>query len=189
MLALVPVRGVLASSVAVTVWTVPARVLVVKLTVAMPLALVRLVPEAKLPPAPVFVQVTVSPALETGLLLASASWALIVTALPATGLRSEEHTSELQSSLQIVCRLALVPVRAVLASSFAVSLHDALPILLVVKLTVAMPLALVRLVPEAKLPPAPVFVQVTVSPALETGLLLASASWALIVTALPATGL
>ena len=71
MLALVPVLA--APSVAVTVWIVPAAVLVVKLTVAMPLALVVLVAVAKLPPTPVLDQVTTMPEVDTGLLLASAS--------------------------------------------------------------------------------------------------------------------
>ncbi len=69
----------------VTVWVVPAVVEVVKLTVAMPEPLVVEVAEPKMPPAPVFDQLTVRPLVETALLLASASWAVIVTALPATG--------------------------------------------------------------------------------------------------------
>src|SRR5919206_591894 len=55
-------------------------------TVAMPLASVKLVGLAKLPPVPVLLQVTVLPAVLTALPLASANWAEIVTLLPATGL-------------------------------------------------------------------------------------------------------
>ena len=62
MLALVPVLA--APSVAVTVWIVPAVVSVVKLTVAMPLALVVLVAVAKLPPTPVLDQVTTMPEVD-----------------------------------------------------------------------------------------------------------------------------
>src|SRR5437868_5067208 len=39
--------------------------------------------------------------------------------------RSEEHTSELQSRFDLVCRLLLEPARTVV---FTLSLHDALPI-------------------------------------------------------------
>src|SRR5437016_5701370 len=41
------------------------------------------------------------------------------------GARSEEHTSELQSLTNLVCRLLLVPPPPV---SYTLSLHDALPI-------------------------------------------------------------
>src|SRR5262245_46512405 len=41
------------------------------------------------------------------------------------GVRSEEHTSELQSLRHLVCRLLLAPLRSVI---YTLSLHDALPI-------------------------------------------------------------
>ena len=58
-----------------TVWIgVPAAVPFLRaVTVAMPLALVVLVPVAELPPTPVLDQVTTMPEVDTGLLLASAS--------------------------------------------------------------------------------------------------------------------
>src|SRR5437762_942648 len=43
--------------------------------------------------------------------------------------RSEEHTSELQSPMYLVCRLLLVPPTTVI---YTLSLHDALPILILV---------------------------------------------------------
>src|SRR5438034_4123462 len=75
----------LVPSSAVTVWIVPEVLLVVKATEATPEPFVLLVAEAKLPPAPVLDQVTTRPEVDTVLLFASASWALIVTAVPATG--------------------------------------------------------------------------------------------------------
>ena len=69
----------------VTVWAVPATVEVVKLTVATPEPLVVELGEPREPPAPVFDQLTVRPLVETALPLVSASWAVIVTELPATG--------------------------------------------------------------------------------------------------------
>ena len=89
MTGLVPVLP--SPSVAVTVCSVPATVLVVKLTVATPLPSVALVGEEKLPPFVLF-HVTTVPGIATGLSLASASWAVIVTLLPATGLELLEVT-------------------------------------------------------------------------------------------------
>jgi hypothetical protein len=71
-------------SVAVSVWTVPATVLVVNCTVAMPLALVKLVGALNEPPL-VLLQLTVLPVFHTGLPKLSASCAVIVTTLPAAG--------------------------------------------------------------------------------------------------------
>src|SRR6185369_3533222 len=71
--------------VAVTTCTVATVVDVVKLTVATPLAFVLLVALANEPPF-VLDQVTVCPAVPIGLLFASANCAVIVTAVPATGL-------------------------------------------------------------------------------------------------------
>ena len=82
MLALVPVSDEL--SVPVTVCTVPTVELVVNVTVAIPLAFVVLVAVPNEPPF-VLLQVTVLPDVDTGLLLASANCAVIVTLLPATG--------------------------------------------------------------------------------------------------------
>jgi hypothetical protein len=83
MVALVPVRA--PASVAVTVVAVPPAVLVVNTTVAMPLPFVVLVAVANDPPEPDLVQVMTAPVVATGLLFTSASWALIVTPVPATG--------------------------------------------------------------------------------------------------------
>ena len=55
------------------------------MTVAMPRALVRLVAELNDPPAPVLLQVTLTPDLRSGQWLALTSRALMVTAVPATG--------------------------------------------------------------------------------------------------------
>jgi len=82
MFALAPVRLVL--SVAVTLWTVPATVVVVKDTVTVPPLFVVLVGEANDPPL-VLVQVTTFPEVGTEVPLASANCAVIVTAAPAVG--------------------------------------------------------------------------------------------------------
>src|SRR5436853_394056 len=47
--------------------------------------------------------------------------------LPARFLRSEEHTSELQSLRHLVCRL-LLENRTATSQTYTLSLHDALPI-------------------------------------------------------------
>jgi len=80
MLPLVPVR--LEASVAVTVCTVPATVLVVNTTVAFPLASVFDVAVAKLPPL-VLDQVTTRPEVATGLFPASINCDVIVTVPPS----------------------------------------------------------------------------------------------------------
>src|SRR5699024_5446934 len=49
----------------------------------------------------------------------------IVTKSKASAPRSEEHTSELQSRFDLVCRLLLEPPPP---DSYTLSLHDALPI-------------------------------------------------------------
>ena len=71
MLALVPASDVL--SVAVTVYVMPEVVDVVKLTVAVPFAVVVEVVDANVPPLPVLLHVTVFPLVATELPLASAS--------------------------------------------------------------------------------------------------------------------
>ena len=70
--------------VAVMVCAVPAAVLLVNVTVAIPLVLVVLVAAEKDPP-PVLDQVTTCPLVVTELLLPSASCALMVTDAPAIG--------------------------------------------------------------------------------------------------------
>ncbi len=170
----------------VTVWVVPATVEVVKLTVATPEPLVVEVGEPNEPPAPVFDQVTVRPLVETALLLASASCAVIVTALPATGLEELDVTRYCVAGPGTVVKPLVVPLWE---PSSPVTVWVVPATVEVVKLTVATPEPLVVEVGEPNEPPAPVFDQVTVRPLVETALLLASASCAVIVTALPATGL
>ena len=132
-------------SSAVTVCDVPETVEVVKLTVATPEPLVVEVPDAKLPPAPVFDQVTVRPLVETGLLLASASWAVIVTAVPATGLDELDVTMYLVGPAGTVVMLLVVPL-CVPSSPLTVWMVPA--VVEVVKLTVATPEPLVVEVPD-----------------------------------------
>ena len=62
-------------------------------TVAMPFVLVVLVPDENEPPDPVLLQVTTFPAMGTGRPPASANCAVMVTAVPATGLLSLEVTT------------------------------------------------------------------------------------------------
>ena len=102
----------LAPSSPVTVWVVPATVEVVKLTVAMPEPLVVEVGEPNEPPVPVFDQVTVRPLVETALLLTSASCAVIVTALPATGLEELDVTRYCVAGPGIVVIALVVPLLA-----------------------------------------------------------------------------
>ena len=104
---LVPVR--LELSVAVTAWVVPAVVPVVKVTDAMPAALVVEVGEPNRPPAPVFDQLTVLPAAATGIPFESESWAVIVTAEPAAGLAFDELTTYLDGT-GVKATVALPPI-------------------------------------------------------------------------------
>ena len=113
MLPLVPVNEVL--SVAVTVWTVPATVLVVKTTVATPPVSVRLVGLANDPPVPVLLHVTVLPEVFTELLFASASCARIVTVSPAVGVLLLDVTIYFVAGPGCVVMVGLVPVRPVLS--------------------------------------------------------------------------
>jgi hypothetical protein len=113
MFGLVPVKGV--ASVPVTVCTVPATVPVEKTTVATPLAFVVLVGDANDPPAPVLLQVTVIPAVATGLLFASTSCARIPTVSPATGLYRLAPTTYFVAGPGIVVMFELVPVKLVLS--------------------------------------------------------------------------
>ena len=81
---LVPV-SVGAELVAVTVVAVPARLCVVKTTVAIPSEFVVEVAKAKDPLVLDLLQVTTFPAVATGLPSTSASWAVMVTVEPAAG--------------------------------------------------------------------------------------------------------
>ena len=109
MVALVPVK--LPPSVPVTVVAVPATVCVVKTTVAIPEALVWLVAVAKDPFAFDLLQVTVKLAVLTGLLLASASWAVIFAVAPAVGVLLLEVTRYFVAAPTAVVMVAVVPVR------------------------------------------------------------------------------
>lgn len=167
----------------VTVCAVPDVVAVVKLTVAMPLALVVDVAALKLPP-PVLDHVTTCPLVATALSFASASWAVMVTVLPATGLALDDVTKYFAAAPAIVVNTAVVPVTPPVAPVTVCAVPDAV---FVVKVTVATPLAFVVVVGAEKLPP-PVLDHVTTFPAVVTALLFASASCAVIVTVPPATG-
>ena len=157
--------------------------LVKKLTVATPLAFVVLVGEENCPP-PVLLQVTTLPALLTALLFASASWAVIATGAPAIGLFVLAVTAYFVPGPGTVVMIWLVPVR--LDPSVAVTVCPVAETLWVVKSTVVVPFTSVVLVPLAKLPPVPVLLQVTTTPAVATGFEFASASCATIFTVSPA---
>src|ERR1043165_8117343 len=94
---------------------VPAVVPVVNVTVATPAASVVLVGVAKDPPVPLLLQVTVLPEVLTGLPFESANCAVIVTAVPATGLLLLELTRYWPGALATVVMFPLVPVIAVLS--------------------------------------------------------------------------
>ena len=178
--ALVPVRVVL--SVPVTVCAVPEVVLVVNVTVATPLPFVV---DVALPNEPPFVldHVTTLPDVPTTLLLASASCAVIVTLAPAIGLELDDVTRYFVAVAGTVVTVAF----PVFPPVVAVTTCEVPDVALVVKFTVAMPLALVFDVAALKLPPL-VLDHVTVTPAVATPLPLASASCADTVTVLPAGG-
>ena len=183
--AVVPVR--LLPSVPVTVVAVAEAVCVVNTTVAIPLAFVVEVAVANVPLPFDLDQVTVKPAVETALLLASASWAVIVTSEPAAGARLEEVTKYFVAVPGIVVIVAVAPVR--LPPSVPVTVVAVAEAVCVVNATVAIPLALVVEVAVANEPLPLDFDHVTVRPAVETTLLFASASCALMVTSEPAAGL
>jgi len=169
-------------SVPVTVCVVPDVVLVVKVTVATPLAFVV---DVGLPNEPPFVldHVTTLPDVPTALLFASASCAVIVTPAPAIGLELDDVTRYLVAVLGTVVTVTfpvLPPVVAVITCAVPV-------VALVVKLIVATPAPSVFDVAALKFPPF-VADQVTTWPDVDTALLLASASCAVIVTVLPAAG-
>src|SRR5207245_408693 len=91
---MVPLVPASPPSLAVIVVATPAVVLVVNCTVAAPVLSVVLVAGANDPRESDFVHVTTRPLLLTGLLLASTSCAVIVTAVPATGLLLLEVTAQ-----------------------------------------------------------------------------------------------
>lgn len=177
-----PVKLVL--SVPVTTCATPATVLVVNTIVATPLPFVVDVGDAKLPPF-VLDHVTVLPDVPTELLLASDSWAVIVTLAPATGDELDDVTRYFVAVPGTVVIAAALPV---LPPVVAVTTCDVPEAALAVKLTVAIPLALVFDVAVEKLPPL-VLDHVTTSLAVATALLFGSASCAEIVTVPPAAGL
>lgn len=144
--ALVPVRLVL--SVPVTVCAVPAVVVVVNVTVATPLLLVVEVGPEKEPPF-VLDHVTVLPEVPTALLFASASCAVIVTPVPATGeelLDVTRYFVAVPGTVVTVTLPVLPPVVAVTTCAVAV-------VTLVVKLIVARPAPSVFDVAALKFPP------------------------------------
>ncbi len=106
MLPLVPVIG--PGLVAVTVYMVPTVVPTVKLTVAIPLAFVVLVAAEKLPPVPVFDQVTTTPEVGTATFVASASWAVMVTTVPGVGVELLDVTIHLLASRKVTVLSVLV---------------------------------------------------------------------------------
>jgi hypothetical protein len=170
--------------VAVMTWLVPAAVAEVKPTVAEPLALVTLVGEANDPPL-VLVQVIVCPGVASAFPFPSTSCAVIVTAVPTVGEREVEVTRYLAGFPLVVVIDALVPVRP--PASLALTVWTVAAVVLVANWTFATPEAFVLLVGDAKDPPGPVALHVTVCPPLATLFPSASVSWAVIVTAFPAT--
>jgi hypothetical protein len=188
MLALVPDKAGDELSVAVIVVEVPETVCEVNVTVARPFAFVLLVAAENDPFASDFVQVTSLPgdSVLTGLSFASASWAVMVMALPATRLPLDE-TIYFVAAPATVDIVALVPV--ILPVLTVLPVTASVPTIVpVVNVTVACPFAPVVLVTEENDPPAPFLLHVTTFPCVVTGLLCISASCAVIVTAVPATG-
>jgi len=157
-LPLVPVRDW--ASLAVNVYVTLATVLVANDTVATPFASVDDVCDENEPFAPVLLHVTVTPDVATGLPLASASCAVTVTGEPAATL----------DALVVTTYFAAVPSAGpdvitgdvpVIEPVVAVTVCGAPNVAFAVKITVAMPLEFVVLVPVANEPP-PVLVHVTV---------------------------
>jgi hypothetical protein len=177
----VPVIG---SVVPVMISGVPGVVLVVKRTVAIPLAFVVLVGVANEPP-PKLLHVTILPAMPTGLLFTSASCAVIVIVLPAGGFVLLVVMMYFAGGPATVATLALVP--PWLLASAPVKLYVTPATVPVVKSTVATPFVFVAAVADANEPPAPVLPHVTTTPLGATELPFTSASCAEIVTTVPAT--
>src|SRR6266704_3258183 len=93
---------------------VPATVLVVKVTVAAPLAFVVLVEEEKEPPF-VLIQVTILPEVDTAFPLASVNCAVIATCVPATGVLLLDVTLYFlaEPGLKVTVSAALPPKTAI----------------------------------------------------------------------------
>jgi len=124
MLPLVPVR--LAPSVAVTVCTVAATVLVVNVTVAWPFTSVVLVALENEPPF-VLDQVIVRPAVFTALFDASASCAVIVTVPPSVTELALEVTRYFDAAPAVIVSVAALPemfVPPILAAMLALPVLD-----------------------------------------------------------------
>src|SRR5262249_44385028 len=156
---------------AVTVWLMPAVVLVVNETVAAPLALVGLVGGVNDPPF-VLLHVTVcTPA--TGLLFASASCAVIVTAVPAAALEAP-GVAKYFAAVPALVRIA--PDVPVTFPTVPVTACVMPAVVLVVNCTVAVPALFVVLVGVPKLLPLVFPPHATVW--FGTGLPCASETWA-----------
>jgi hypothetical protein len=181
---LVPVNNVL--SVATTVCTVPATVLVVNTTVATPLPSVVLVALPNDPPLPVLLHVTTFPDVSTGLLLPSTNCALIVTPVPATGLVPLVLTTYFAAAPMTVVILGLVPVNPPPSVPVTVCTVPTTP--LVVNTTAAIPFPSVILVALPNDPPLPVLLHVTTLPGVFNGLFDPSTNCAHTVTVSPPTG-
>ena len=137
-------------------------------------------------------QVTVVPEVPTLLPLASASWAVMVTAAPAAGVVVLAVTMYCVAAAAVPTISAVAPVNGVVLLSVAVTTWDD-AVAFVVNVIVAMPAPSVVDVlvaaqgPDPKQPP-PVLVQVTTLPDVVTALLFASVSCAETVTCEPALG-
>jgi len=96
MAALVPVND--PASVPVMAYTVPATVPVVNVTEAIPFVSVLLVPVEKLPPVPVFDQVTILPAVAFAPPLSELNCADMVTVVPAIGEDESDVTTYISAA-------------------------------------------------------------------------------------------
>jgi hypothetical protein len=178
---------ILSASIPMTIVEVPAIVCVVKTTVAVPLPFVVLVAAAKDPLAFVLLHVTILPDVLMELLFTSESCAVIVTVLPAAGLLLLEVTMYFVAAPATVVIVPLVPFK--LSASFPVIVVEVPATVDVVKTTVAIPLSFVVLVGLANDPLVFDLLHITTLPAALIALFCESASCAVIVTVLPATGL
>ena len=97
--------------------------LVVNNTVAIPLPSVVLVELAKDPFVPVLLQVITLPGILTGLPYASASWAVMVTAVPATGLLLFEVTIYFDAAPAVILNAVLTTVPAEVDTVFPVPVN------------------------------------------------------------------
>jgi hypothetical protein len=158
-------------------------------TVAMPVALV-IADAPVIEPLPeATAKVTVTPG--TALLCESLTRTLgaVATALPAVAVCAlPAYRAIWVGAPGLVLMAALVPVLVPPLVLRAVIVYVLPLVLLVVNVDVATPLAFVFTRVALKRPPVPVLAQVTRIPEVATGLPYWSASWAVIVTAVPATG-